>query len=31
MAVSTIPLGWSYNPSERKERLVLVGGACVGF
>jgi uncharacterized membrane protein len=25
------PPGWSYNPSEWKERLIPVGGACVGF
>ena len=31
MADCDIPPGWSYNPSERKERVILVGGACVGF
>ena len=29
MAGHYIPPGWSYNPSERRKRLVLVGCACV--
>ena len=31
MAGHYIPPGWSYNPSERRKRLVLVGCACVGL
>jgi hypothetical protein len=31
MASHYIPPGWSYNPSEQRKRLVLVGCACVGL